>query len=492
MLAVLLIGLCQATTAARGGPPKQAYTLKQCIAIALRYNPVLLSSNIAVEIAQKGIAEADGLYDPYLQINLTGGQDILPAISLFNAGQSLSVSNSFQGNLSLTKRFTTGTELSLAFLNGRSDSNSLLYTQNPAYHAASLGIVLTQNILKGFGLEVNRAPMNTARANYSTERIKKALKISEIVMTLSRHYWQLYHAHRDLVIKNQALKLAHDQLKIVDAKIEAGRMVQIDRLGVLQSIAVREEAVIIAKNSILDKENELRKVMGLPLRGSKANLSQLIPKDRPLKLRPKPDVAREIDSAKHHNIELLAAREGLKLSRLAILTARDKNKPSLNAVFSTTWTGMSSSPKTTYWDLLRGRAGSWSAGLVFTYPLGNKSAKNAYIKRKLELRRANLEISILQREIVAKVEAAVRAIEMNRKRIHVTKLSARLAREKLKAEQIKFGLGKRTTQDVLLFQEDLKKANVAQVRALVDYLTAVTTLDHLTGSLLAHHNIKWR
>ena len=65
-----------------------------------------------------------------------------------------------------------------------------------------------------------------------------------------------------------------------------------------------------------------------------------------------------------------------------------------------------------------------------------------------------------------------------------SKVNTVLQQKKLEAEQKKFENGMSTSFEVLTFQRDLANAELAEVRALLDYVKSLAALEKAKGTLL--------
>jgi outer membrane protein TolC len=71
--------------------------------------------------------------------------------------------------------------------------------------------------------------------------------------------------------------------------------------------------------------------------------------------------------------------------------------------------------------------------------------------------------------IAAEVRTAGRAVETNWKRVESTRAARVLSAQRLDAEEKKFAAGMSTNFLVTQAQRDLADANVAEIRAILDY-----------------------
>ena len=82
------------------------------------------------------------------------------------------------------------------------------------------------------------------------------------------------------------------------------------------------------------------------------------------------------------------------------------------------------------------------------------------------------------------MRTAARNVESGSKRVAAARANVDLQRKKLEAEQKKFENGMSTSFEVLTFQNDLADAELAEIRAILDYTKALAELERAKGTLL--------
>lgn len=123
------------------------------------------SENLGVEIESESyessgwLARASyGLLDTYFSANLMTESTESPVISAADASQE----DRDTYNFGLRRLFSHGGILQVGVNNFRQDSNSALAEVNPAFSART-GITYTQPLLRDFGVDITRRPINIAR-----------------------------------------------------------------------------------------------------------------------------------------------------------------------------------------------------------------------------------------------------------------------------------------------------------------------------------------
>src|SRR6266851_2920745 len=102
-------------------------------------------------------------YDPSISGLLSWAHQSTPEYStVLTGGSNWLVTNNTNGNLGLTQGFSTGTQIGLNFDNTRFTNNTTRYTYNPTI-SSSLGLTVTQPLLRGFGIDLNRRYIRIAK-----------------------------------------------------------------------------------------------------------------------------------------------------------------------------------------------------------------------------------------------------------------------------------------------------------------------------------------
>src|SRR5205085_12567955 len=146
-------------------------------------------------------------FDPAITGLLNWQHQTTPQTSSFVTGTNSLIANNFTGNLGLQKGFSTGTEIVVGFNNNRQVSNASRAQYNP-YTTGSLGLTVTQPLLQGFSIPVNRRFIRIAK---NEERISDYVFRQQLIETVSgviRLYWDLVSLAEDVKVKQQALALA--------------------------------------------------------------------------------------------------------------------------------------------------------------------------------------------------------------------------------------------------------------------------------------------
>ncbi|MEE8526623.1 MAG: TolC family protein, partial [Thermoanaerobaculia bacterium] len=327
-------------------------------------------------------------------------------------------------------------------------------------------------------------------------------QIEGVIQQVADTYWNLVEAREQLTVAQESLSLAQDLHKMNKIQVEVGTMAPLETVQSEAGVAIREEDIIRRHAAVEDSADALRRLVNLDRR--ELWDIGILPVTAPEIAHYPIDVAEAIDVALENRPDVRRQRLLIKNRELDAKVAQNQKKPSLelraayglNAV-----DGNLSDPVTGelieaggYSDALQQILDidfdGWSLGLTFAYPLQNRVAKARSIRADLALAQIDVELRDLEQQVVAEVRRTARGVETAAKQIESAKVSSRLARENLNAEQKRYENGLSTSFQVLEIQEDLSLARSREVSAVITYRRALTGYRRSVGRLLEAHGVE--
>jgi outer membrane protein TolC len=118
------------------------------------------------------------------------------------------------------------------------------------------------------------------------------------------------------------------------------------------------------------------------------------------------------------------------------------------------------------------RAPTWNFFLNFSYPLGTSPAEAATARARVQRQQTIAQSRQLELQIATEVTNAALLVDTNRERMQAATVAKDLAQLRLEAEQSRFDVGLSTNFFVVQAQRDLRDAQNAELRALLDYRRA--------------------
>ena len=485
-------------TKTQQGERREAIALVDAAIRALKSNLDITSSRQTKESRLSDIVVEQAKFDPTLSVNgqylrtvnplnrpvFGGTQSNLTEITIFDQRNS-SVTVDAQTNL------VTGGNLDLNYSPAYTNVNPSVaqgFLFNPAW-TGGLAMTLTQPLLRNAGLDVNKAFIRIAQNNAAVEEHIFRDRVLTVLATVEQTYWELVFANENLKVAEAALKAAQNLLAENRAKAKAGVMSIVDVLQAEAAVASRVEQILIAEKSIRDQEDQLRRLLNPGENELREDL-RLTPQDPPAVALQPISLQEAIDIAIERRPEIVQAKKNVDSSELNTNFAKNQLLPTLSFQGTLGLAGLGGNLGSSVNSNFSGDFYNYGAGLVLSYPLGNRSAWSTYNKRQMEGRNAQVSLVSVRQQIIVGVREAVRRVQTDFKRIETTKSARIMAEKQLQAEQERLKVGLSTTRFVLEFQRDLATAQGNELRAIVDYNKSLSNLERHKATTLDRYNLE--
>ncbi len=398
--------------------------------------------------------------------------------------------NISQINVGVTQKVLTGANYDLTYNPNRTFvAGQTGFLFNPAF-TNSLVLNLTQPLLRDFGLDTNRTLIRVAQNNAKVEQNVFFDRVLTVISTVEQTYWELVFARENLKVTQAALKAAEELLASNRAKAKAGVMAVVEVLQAEAAVASRLEQVLIAEKAIRDQQDQLRRLLN-PAEQELRQEFQVVPLDEPVQALEPLSLEEAIDTGIARRPEIRLAMTNTETADLNVKFARNQLMPSLNFQGTAGLGGLGSGVG----DMLSRSEGQFynlGAGLLFSYPLGNRSAWSQFNRRQLESTNAKATLQSARQTVIVSVKEAVRRVQTDFKRIETTRSARIMSEKQLQAEQERLNVGLSTTRFVLDFQRDLAIARGNELRAIVDYNKSLSNLARNKGTTLERYQIELR
>ncbi|MFN8005880.1 MAG: TolC family protein [Terriglobia bacterium] len=458
-------------------------------------------------IAQYAIEKGYGIFDPkltsFLQMNRTSN----PQNNAVTSGRIAYEQLQDQANFGFTQLLPTGTKYEFDYTNFRQSSNSLYDVVLPSLNSG-LRALVTQPLLKNFGLLVNKRPVLIARNNKDISDYIFATQLIAVVNQVQRLYWDIVFARDDIQVKQRSLDLATKIHEDNKRQVEIGTLAPIELVKSESEIANRKEELIVAQYTLEQLENTIKKVIS-----AQRDPGQISAKIEPLDKTLSPndykdiDVAREVSYAIESRPEIKQYKKDLDNQEINRRYFKNQLLPTVNLNMSYGTNALAGQsrlflpdgtfvygPNTGFWDamnqLFNNRFPTYGASINIEIPIKNRSAQADYAQAQLLKSQSEKRLRALEQQIALEVRNAFTTLEMNRAQIDATRKARELAERNLDAEQKKFQLGTSTIRFVLEEQRNLSIAQTNEVRALTDFTKSKADLDRAVGRTLDIQSIK--
>jgi len=467
-------GPVRATAYNAGRLPQQIELgLEDAIEIALRKNLSLNVARYTRDAVATTVPQAQSFFHPTLGIAATATNDdpsirnkqrVDPDDPTFEPDRdgkedSRTVSAFVRENL------PTGGQVTLFSQLMRDDEGKTEYD-------GDLTVSVTQPLLRGGGFVVATRPISDARYDVAVEEARLRRQVLEVMLSTKTAYYATVAEAEVITSAEQAIERDH-QLIEASGSLFSRRLVtkrdvysaEIQLADDKATLAESQERFRLAKNDLLD-------VLGLPI----SHILALT--DDELAFQPiSMDINRWIEMGVRNRPEVLVIEELLLKSDLNIDVARNSVYPQLDVVGSYGRNTTASSPGGAY-DL-GGR--TWTAGLVFSFPLGNVGAREALSQAEIEHSRLRDQLRDVQRLVEVEVRAAALTLVRNEDTAKAFEMKKVNSEGKLEVAKSRFALGVATNFDITDSQQDLLDAEIDLVRSIRDYNIGLAELERRVG-----------
>ena len=446
-------------------------------------------------------------YDPSIAGLLNWAHQSTPQTSSFITGTNTLIVNTTTGNLGIQKAFSTGTAVNLGFNNNRQNSNSSRSQYNP-YTTGSLGLTVTQPLLQGFNIAVNRRFIRIAR---NEERISDFIFRQQLLETVSgvvRLYWDLVSLEEDVKVKTQALSLSQKLYEDNKSQVEVGTLAPLELKRAQAEVARSRQDLTNSESLALQQELLLKNILTRsratdPLLRS----ARIIPLDRiqiPANEQPQP-VQDLVGQAFNSRPDLAQARIQIESSNIGLRGSRNALLPTLDLIGSAQNNGLSGEPNmlqqspadpffvggygNALGQIFSRNFPNYAIGLQLNIPLRNRVAQADVIRDELQVRQTEVRLRQLENQVRLEVENALVALDRARASYNAAVETRQLQEEALAAEQERYSVGASTSFFVIQYQRDLAQARSTEVATQGNYAKARAALDRATGATLADNHV---
>lgn len=484
-------------------------SLQDVIANTLKNNISIVVQNFQSQIRREEIITQEAEFDPSLSLESKWEDSTQQTANAF-ANPPTGKTKSQTWELGFDQKLKLGTQYGISFRGQKDKTNSRFAGLNPQY-TTRFELNLTQPLLKNFGLDVNKTNIYIAQNNLDISDFEFKNKVIEVVNDAENVYWDLVFSREDLKVQQQSVERAKDLERRVKAQVEVGTMAPLEILQAKSEVASREESVIRAGKLIQDNQDNLKNILNIPF-DTPEGRKEILPLDSP-KFLVETSISLEasIKTALEKRPDYLGKQKDLDNKNVQVKFNENQLYPTLDLVASFGLNGISGSgipvtnfnpPPATVTSPFGGNYGrsierafsadfpSWDAGLIFTYPLGNRAAKSRLTASKLAVAQLLMDIKDLEKTIVLEVREAARQIETDKKRVQASRIARRLSEEKLSAEEKKFEVGLSTSFKVLEFQTDLAEEQSKELKAVIDFNKSKIKFRKVLATTLDEYSIR--
>ena len=456
------------------------------------------------------IAQSNGtsvpVFDPAIVGQLNWTHQTTPQSNSVTTGTPSLISETTLANAGIQQGFSTGAVAGLMFNNSHQALNSLRTAYNP-YTGSNLGLNISQPLLRGFGLGLNRRFIRIAGDEQKIGGLLFQQQLIASVYGVIRLYTDFVALYQDVKVKQESVMTAERLLSDVSAQVEEGTLAPVEqtranaqvfstRQDLANSQGLLEEQEAILKNVLTRQGNEDLEVrsahiiptdtLEIPAQDNIQPIQDLVA--QALALRP----------------DLRQARLQIDISKIGLQGSKNATLPEVDLLGVVANSGLAGAlnPLQPSADpaliggfggvldqILSRRYPTYGIGLQLNLPLRNRIAEADFARDQIQVKQSEVRLRQLENLARLEVEDAIIALRRARASADAAAQARQFQQESLAVEQAKFDVGASTSFFVIQYQSLLAQAQSTEVAAKSAYVKARAALERAIGSILTENGI---
>jgi len=390
----------------------------------------------------------------------------------------------------VSQKLVTGAEAVLAYTMTQTLGASAFSTMDEEWEQRIV-LEVTQPLLRGAWPEFNLAQVRVARLSYGSSMSEFRRKVEEVITQVVSTYWTLIQARRELIIQQELVDRTIETRDRID-KRRAVDATDVEFSQAEAAVARRKALLVLAKAAIEDVEDQLARLLG----DAQLNLLseyEIAPTTSANVERVKIDETDQLLTALQYNPLLEQARTAVRIAEISVKVAESETLPRLDFSLAVTGQGIGEHSNEARRSMETGDFVGYTLGLQLEYPLGNRqrianlrAQKLTQIKSIATMQNTADIVALNVRNRIRRVDAAYREMKEQQRAVEASRnqLSALEASEEIRRMSPEF------LQVKLAAQEGLAEAELAELRSVVAYNTALVELARETGTVLQLHGVQ--
>jgi outer membrane protein TolC len=441
-------------------------TLNDVIILGLENNRTIKNQYLDRIVQRQDLIVVEDKFNPNFTPNLSiNWSDI-------TQGNLTTITNGLVLSAGVVIKIPTGGELNMGWVGQRQQQN---YQGSGGSDRdvlrQNLELTFKQPLLRGAGQRVNRADIEIARITETINLLdlKSTLidKTTEIIIS----YRRVLQAQEEVKIDLQALENAKKTVENTQFLIDAGRIAKAELITVQSQVADQEIALLSSRNNLRQRRLDLLELLDID---EDVNIIA----SQNLEIQPPTlDIDRIRQSILEHQPSYLKAKLNLENAKTQLVI--DENKRRWNIDLATV---VRHDPAP---NIIENRT-ELSAGLTFSKALGDRSIERDFQRSRVNVLKLENDLKETIQKVNTEVTKNLQDIELNFKKVELSRQATKLAELQLsnEVEKIKLGFQGRRLLDLVDFQSKLNEAQNNELNAKIDYLNALTNLEKNLGITL--------
>jgi outer membrane protein TolC len=462
------------------GAAAREMSLQDCIQQALSHNFDVQIERYDPQVSLYDLRAAYGGYDPIFNFS---GKHSFDVATTNSTPTTTTRSDSFNSSIGGTAPWG----LQYDFSGDAADQRFEPGPDSTESTSGSIGVTLTQPLLKNFWIDNTRLTIRVAKIQLKFSEQALRLQFITTVTAVENAYYELIYAQENVKVQQEALTLAQTQLDQDNQRVEIGTLAQLDVQQDQAQVAQSQANLIAAQSTLNTDQNTLKNLLtDAYAQWHDMNIQPTATLEAPLQLF---DLQDSWGKGMTERPDLLQARLNVEKQGIQLKFDRNQIYPELDLIGTYGFNGASKEFSGTLGQFSEGNAPFYSYGAQLTVPLSNVGARNTYKSDKITEAQRLLTLKQLEQTIMVQIDNAVKQAQSDYQSVNATRSARTYAEAALDAEQKKYNVGKSTTFTVLQLQSALTADRAQEIRSLANYNEDLANLTADEGSTLERNGI---
>lgn len=463
-------------------------SLAEAVQRALSNNYSIRARAYDPAISQTRLVEAEAAFDGVFFLDFSSQRFDQPERGPTPQGTGQSSALSYSGGF--RQLLPTGMTAQTRIIQGR---NWQRFPQkqtdifNPSYNT-TFEVAFNQPLLRGFGVDYNRAPIEISRAGLKISEQQFLQEVRDRLFDVEQAYWNLARTRRQVMIQSESV--AQNQItfeNMVQRLILDASQVEVNnaRSRWKQS----EVSFQIAVKLVRDAEDILKNLLNDPQILLSEDI-EIIPIDTPLASPVAIDQFAEVRTSLDERNEIIQAKLTLEQARLQTLRAKNETLPRLDLGFTYQAEGNRPNADDSFDQMSTSNYLNYAVTVQFEVPIGQRAARAAWLRSRSQEAQAVVRLKQVIDGVVQEVNNAVRDMNVGWENIPTQLDSVLAADRNLRALQERSDrIDPSYLETELSAVEQLNNTRTNLLRLVTDYNVSIVQLEKAKGTLLRYNNV---
>jgi outer membrane protein TolC len=356
--------------------------------------------------------------------------------------------------------------------------------------AGSVGIRVSQPLLKNFWIDQTRLNIRVAKNRLKYSELTLKLQIMQTVTTLEQAYYDLIYGRENVIVLQKAVELAERLVAENRKRLEVGALAPLDLQSAEAQAASARAAVIKAQADLGTQERLVKALITDRYRADWYGV-RLDPAGTLNAPAPVLNLQDSWSRGLEQRPDLLQAKLDIQAQGIQLKYDRNQLLPEVDAFGTFGYNGSGREFSDALYDIQQMNRQFYTYGGQLSVPLSRTRSRNAYQADRGKMEQFVLTLKKLEQTIMVQIDNDIGTIRANYDQVQATRSAREYQEAALDAEQKKLNSGKSTTYNVLLVQRDLTNARGAEIQALDTYNKSLSQLSLDEGSTLERLGINF-